>query len=146
MTSGKIPNRLILIGMIAGILTTETLWECIIQNIIVLVILFPFFSISAIGAGDIKCICMAGFFLNSRQFFNSIVYCFIIAAVFSLCKIVWDHSLRKRMKHFFSYLRHCFLCQKFFPYETEYFNQKHTIHLAVPIFLGVLLSVGGTYL
>lgn len=121
---GKIPNWLIFAGVVVGILTTDTIKENLIQAAAALFFLFPFFVIGAVGAGDIKCICMIGLYLDRDLFILSILYSFSIAALIS----------------FF------FILKTFILYKTLKYNKNQIIHLAFPIFCGVLLSSGGTYL
>ena len=121
---GKIPNRLILIGSIVGILGTHELWSQLIQAFAVFLLLFTFFAGGVIGAGDVKCICMIGLYLEQELYITSILSSFFIAALFSVFILLQDLIFTK----------------------SKALQRKHTIHLALPIFLGVLISTGGTYL
>ena len=124
MKKGIIPNWLIFIGMAVGILTTDSIKENIFQAVAALLLFFPFFAIGAIGAGDIKCIFVIGLYLNHGPFILSILYSFSIAALISIFIILRNFIIYKTLKN----------------------NTNQIIHLAVPIFYGVLLSTGGTYL
>lgn len=121
---GKIPNWLIIIGSIAGILNVDRPFEQFIQAVAVFLLLFPFFAGGVIGAGDVKCICMIGLYLEQKLYITSILSSFFIAALFSLFILLQDLIFTK----------------------SKALQRKHTIHLALPIFLGVLISTGGTYL
>lgn len=150
MHSDKIPNWLIVVGIFVGTMTTNDFLGSILSFFVVCLCFFPFFAIGALGAGDIKCIAMTGFYLHADQLVKAIFYIFTIAAVFSLLKIISNKFLQEKIAHFFSYLWRSFRSRTFFPYETEFSDNEtinnHTIHLALPIFLGVFLSVGGTFL
>ena len=147
LKKGKIPNYIIIIGITTGIFTTDNLTESMIQSILITLILFPLFSIKALGAGDIKCIAMTGFYLDTGQFIKSIQICFIIAGIFSFLKIfqiICQKSFREKIYHFFFCLKFFLIGQKNLLFETlspdTSPNTKNTIHLALPIFLGVLIS------
>lgn len=149
LKSDRIPNELIVIGIIGGFLSIQSwdmFWTRLFQVLVIFLLLFPFFSVGLMGAGDIKCICMTGMYFDTGQFASAIAYSFFIAAFFSLCKWIQSYCSKERIAHFLIYLRHSFLCRNLFPYESENRNKNTTIHLALPIFLGVLTSIGGTYL
>lgn len=119
--SGRIPNFLILIGIVAGILTGQPPGNRIPGAIFVIIIFFPFYLMRALGAGDIKCIACVFLYLTTEQFLSMILYTFLTAAVMSVLKII--------------YLR--------FQNREDISLHTLTIHLAFPILAGVLLSTGG---
>ena len=118
-TSGsRIPNSLILIGLAAGIWTTNHLSKSISICIFSILIFSPLFLVGALGAGDIKCLAMMSFYLLPEQLLMTTFYTFLLAALFSIYAL-----FKKRI-----------------------FSRKCKIQLALPMFFGVLISVGGTYL
>lgn len=121
---GKIPNLLIITGSIAGICMAEQPFQGILRILSVIIVFFPFYLVRALGAGDIKCIAMTSLYLTPGQLLRAILYTFLIAALMSVFKIIQVRSRRKEKVP----LR-CL-----------------TIHLAFPIFMGVLLSTGGDLL
>ena len=122
--NGKIPNLLIVTGSIAGILLTKDPYDNILQAVSVIILFFPFYLLRALGAGDIKCIAMTALYLQPDQFQSSILYTFLVAAAISLIKILY---IKFRSKEKISL-------------------HSITIRFALPIFTGVLLSIGGIYL
>lgn len=116
--SSRIPNILILIGLAAGIWTTNHLSRSISICIFSILIFFPLFLVGALGAGDIKCLAMMSFYLLPEQLLMTTFYTFLLAAIFSIFKMIKIHIFSKKLK----------------------------VQLALPMFLGVLISVGGTYL
>ena len=119
--TGKIPNFLILIGSIAGILIGQPPGKKILGTMVVIIIFFPFYLIRALGAGDIKCIACVYLYLTTEQFLSMILYTFLTAAVTAVSKMI---------------------CYKFQHKEIISLRML-TIHLAFPILAGVLLSTGG---
>lgn len=119
LRSNKIPNLLIVFGMIIGIVTTNHLFESISVFVFCILIFFPAFKIRALGAGDIKCIAMMSFYLSRQELLWTLFYSFLIAAVYSIGKILYYRSFQVR---------------------------KRKVRLAFFLFVGALISVGGTYL
>ena len=118
---GKIPNVLILIGSVAGILTGQPPGKKILGAIVVMIIFFPFYLIRALGAGDIKCISCVYLYLTTEKFLSMLLYTFLTAAVMSVIKIIYFKFQNKKTISL----------------------RTLTIHLAFPILAGVLLSTGG---
>ena len=117
-SDSRIPNSLILIGLAAGIWTTNHLSKSISICIFSILIFFPLFLVGALGAGDIKCLAMMSFYLLPEQLLMAMFYTFLLAALLSIFKMLKIGSFSKKLK----------------------------IQLALPMFFGVLISVGGTYL
>ena len=63
--SGKIPNLLILMGSMAGIVMGQQVCCHVLQALFVILLFFPFYLIRALGAGDIKCIAMSSLYLTA---------------------------------------------------------------------------------
>ena len=124
MTKGMIPNWLIAVGCVIGFITAQQRFEKLVLVIIVFIVLFPFFAAGVLGAGDVKCLCMIGLYLERNPFITSILSGFFVAALISFYILLKDFILNK----------------------SKAIEQVHTIHLAGPIFIGVLISTGGTYL
>lgn len=103
---------------------TEHLSDSILRAVFVMIVFFPFYLVKALGAGDIKCIAMVSLYLTSGQLWQTILFTFLIAAVLSMIKII-------HVK---------------FRYKNKTALHNLTIHLAFPIFMGVLLSIGGDLL
>lgn len=124
MKKGIIPNWLMATGCVVGIITAQQRFEKFVLVIIVFIVLFPFYAGGVLGAGDVKCLCMIGLYLEQNQFITSILSGFFVAALISFCILLKDFLLNK----------------------SKALQQIHTIHLAGPIFIGVLISTGGIYL
>ena len=119
LRSNRIPNWLIVIGLVMGIVTTNHFVESISVFIFIILIFFPAFKIGALGAGDIKCIAVMSFYLTPQQMLWTLFYAFLTAAGYAVCKILYYRSLQVR---------------------------KSKIRLALFLFVGTFISVGGTYL
>ncbi len=119
LRSNKIPNLLVLTGTVIGIITTNHFIESISVFIFIILIFFPAFKIGALGAGDIKCIAMMSFYVTRQELLWALFYAFLAAAGYSVCKILYYRSFQVR---------------------------KSKVRLAFFLFVGTLISMGGTYL
>lgn len=117
----RISNRLILVGMgmafvqrlicegISGVLTG------IVQISFPVVVLYLLFLIGALGAGDIKLFSVIGGFVNFKVLLWCMIYAFVIAAVFSLGKVLFYLIYEKRLGW-------------------------HKMHFSIAIFLGLMIA------
>lgn len=119
LRSNKIPNLLIVTGLVLGLISTDHFFESISVFIFIILVFFPAYKIGALGAGDIKCIAIMSFYLTQKELLMALFYAFLVAAGFGVCKIIYYKSLEVR---------------------------KSKIRLAFFLFLGTLISMGGTYL
>lgn len=119
LRNNKIPNLLIITGLVIGAVTTNHIIESISVFLFIILIFFPAFKTGALGAGDIKCIAMMGFYLTRQELLWTLFYTFLTAAVYSAGKCLYYRSVQVR---------------------------KSKIRLAFFLFVGTLISVGGTYL
>lgn len=106
----RISNRLIIIGL--GIALVRRLFcegmtgvlTGIFQISFPIIILYLLFLIGALGAGDIKLFSVIGGFVNFKVLVWCMVYAFIVAAVFSLGKILYfaikERELKLHKMHF----------------------------------------------
>ena len=120
-----IPNGLILVGIVAGISYTvrsDGLWYlALLDGLILLFVLYPFYMIGAFGGGDVKLLAVVGIFLGLEMGVNVVVLSLMAGAVCSVLKILYE-LFRKKWLSF-----------------------KHLyIHFSLPIFIGtILVHFGG---
>ena len=151
---GKIPNVLILAGCCYGmvrIMKDGNILSSIPGILFPFIILFPLFQIGVIGAGDIKLFSMLGFYFSFMEVIFCIFASFVFGAMISVISFIRYENFLERMTYLFSYLKECLRMGHFRYY---YLNSKgeevsvdkernSKIHLAFPIFISVLLQVGG---
>ena len=100
----KIPNRLILIGLGAGLL-----WRVLLEGatgivtgllsfLLPILFLYFFFLLGALGAGDIKLFSIIAIFLNVKQILWCGLWMFIIGGIWSLICVIHNLLCRKREK------------------------------------------------
>lgn len=100
VTSGKISNRLILTGLVVGLVRrllqegSAGLLTGVIQISLPVIVLYLFFLWGALGAGDIKLFSLIGSFVTLSELKICIIAAFILGAVWSLFRMI-----KKGSKH-----------------------------------------------
>mgnify|MGYP003402813339 FL=1 len=160
---GKIPNWIIVFGILSGLFTSFikggyiSLLEGLGAMILPVLLLYPVFVIGGIGAGDLKLFSVVGSFLGFRGVLISLIIAFFIGSIISIVKMIRFHNFKERIYYFFSYMADVLLKGKWKLYETELKESsennlfqkistdfpKYKIHFALPIFLGVITYIGG---
>ena len=149
---GVIPNRLIILGFVLGLLRLiiqKEIYGLILHlpGIMVPILLFyPIFKIGGLGGGDIKLFSLLGIYLSFWQLIYSILLTFIIGAFFSLLKMVLNHNFNQRISYLFSYIQQIIKSGTIHYYypktEQEKLIKKTKIRLAGPILLAVVITGG----
>ena len=97
----RIYNGWIFLGILTGLFfhMQEDGWygvgSAVIPMLIPFVLLYPIYKIGALGAGDIKLFMASGSFLTTEQSVHVIIVSFIIAALFSLMKMISEKMVKK---------------------------------------------------
>ncbi len=159
----RIPNWIVVFGIISGFIISfihggmGLFLEGLLGMVLPVIILYPVFMIGAIGAGDLKLFAVVGSYLGIKGITISFIIAFIVGAIISLVKMLRFHNFKERIYYFFSYMADIFLKGKWRLYEVtegQAGNQnlagedslnfpKYKIHFALPIFLGVVIYMGG---
>lgn len=160
---GRIPNWIILFGVISGLLISFLhggigfFLEALGGMFLPVVLLYPAFVIGGLGAGDLKLFAVVGSYLGIKGVLISLIIAFVVGAIVSLVKMIRFHNFKERIYYFFSYVTDIFFKGKWKLYEmTEGETSdgrdttensldfpKHKIHFALSILLGVVVYVGG---
>lgn len=147
----KIHNDIILSGLLLGCLQNVFLSGLsgflffIIGVILPLLFLFPLFLFRMMGAGDLKMLAVVGGYFGSLAVIKCILFSFLFAALYAVCKLLLYQNLRARMKYFHSYISCFILTKKINPYERFHGETAHLIHFSIPVFLSAVLHIGGFY-
>lgn len=152
---GKIPNALVLSGCCYGLvrlLKDGNVINYIPGILFSIIMFFPFYRIGVIGAGDIKLLSMLGFYFSFSELIFCVFASFAIGALVSIISFIRYDNFFERMSYLFSYLNECFRVGYFQYYylnskEEAYKDKKSLskIHFAFPIFISVLLHIGGVF-
>lgn len=154
---GKIPNIFIFTGCCYGLVRLLYYGEVLkfLPGIFFpIIVLFPFYKIGVIGAGDIKLFSVLGFYFPFMESVFCIFTSFLIGAVISIISFIHYGNFGERMTYFFSYLKECIYLGHFRYYYLDskgrrICDMKHDnskIHFAIPIFISVLFHLGGVFL
>lgn len=104
-----------------------------------LFLLFPFFSIGALGAGDYKLLVIL--MLRIEKPFVFLFEVFITAALLSLIQMLKNRNLKIRLNFFLAYLNQVLNSQKLTPYHSPTLKARekanYSIHFTIPIFVVV---------
>ena len=118
----------------------------VVRCVGIILLLYPLFRIGAIGAGDVKLYGICAGYYPGEKFLYFFFVSLLIAAMISLLKMFRESMVKERMIYFLDYVFSVMQSGKFQLYiqnETE--RRKASICLAGPIFLSVLLGMGGVY-
>jgi prepilin peptidase CpaA len=149
LKTGKIPNGLIVTGLI---------WGCVYQLFdqgwmggivflggvgLPLLLLGIVYYFRMIGAGDIKLLCVVGGFLGPSACFSCIAVAILIGGVISLAIMLRRHSISQRILYFSDYIHSYSIEKQWKPYLKET-SEADRFCFSVPILLGILYYfVGG---
>lgn len=165
--SGKIPRQLTGFGMLisqAWLLYHASVYEALtalLNGLMIMVILYPLFTIGALGAGDIKLIMILPAYMNFSDSVFSVFLAFAAGALAGCIKLALSGSLIVRLKNFLKYVIRISQTKKLEIYDfpsscvTETDKgyrtgvtagkgslKKHQIHFSVPVLIGVIIQMG----
>lgn len=143
----KIPNFLIIVGSIACLITRFAMngfygiGEALLCCILICLLMFPFFLIHGIGAGDVKLFCMMALYLDVKTSLKCFAVTFVIAAVIAVTKMVLQKNLVGRVIKIWYYLQGLLLTNHFEAFEEKSYMkaQRNVIRLSIPAFMSVLI-------
>ncbi len=157
LSETRIPNLLILFGLISGIfyrvlcLGDRNYLSLILEILFPVLIFFPLFLIRAMGAGDIKLFAVTGAFFTFRENIKCIVLAILLGGVIAFIKILIHKNIRERWKYMLSYFANVIkwaIAGQFYgmpyaePGKTEDVK-KAGIKFSLPILLGAIMVMGG---
>ena len=94
-----------------------------------------------LGAGDIKLLCVIGFFLGAERLLSCLFYALVVGAGISLCILLHRRLLLERMAYFLNYVEETMQKGRITPYLIPGFDRPENIHFTIPVFISVILSV-----
>ena len=146
LTTDRIDNRLILSGLCLGTgmrLLTEgpTCLVAVFGNILFpVVVLYLFYLVGALGAGDIKLFSLIGSFVQFKTLVIAMGVSLVCGAMEALVFLACQNSVFRGLKWGFSYLTGLLHGQK--PIAARDSKARgRGIHFTVPILIGTVASV-----
>lgn len=144
ITSMRISNRLIIMGlflsMAFGIVLggMPRIIQVLLNISIPVIMLYLFYLIGVLGAGDIKLFSVIGGFTNLKTLTDCVLAAFVAGAVIAVLKMLYMRNLR------ISLLKHRFLRElfsgKFSSYRNGWVQEQNLMHFSVAVLLGMLYA------
>lgn len=102
------------------------------------------FLIGALGAGDIKLFAVLGGIMGVRQVLQCMLWAFLLGGALSIIIFLSDGGIFGRLAYFVQYFQSLFITKQIRPYREDKFRGAY-IHFTVPVFMSVLLYMGGIF-
>ncbi len=143
LRSYKIPNLLIVIGLMMGISWSfySGSWNGLLESaagiVLPIVVLFLLHQLRMLGAGDIKLFSVIGGFVG-HPVWVIILYSFIAGGILAAIQMLYRRILVDRMKSFWNYFHTCYQTRQIVPYNSGFDqgNTGNTIHFSIAICMG----------
>jgi len=105
-------------------------------------ILFVFYALRMLGAGDIKLFSAIGATMGVRFVLSAIAFSFMAGGVMALIILSINRNWKNRILYLFNYLKCCFLANSLLPYtDFEEKNDGGKFHFTYAISCGVIMSL-----
>lgn len=148
----RIPNCLIAIMAAAGLVLrcrsegSSGAFAFMGGAILIMALLYPFFKIGAVGAGDVKLFGVTAGFLPFDKILYFSFFSMLAAAIFSMIKLRYKKCLKERLCILFAYLKNVMNGGEIGSYPVHGGGKNRvSICLSGPVLLSVLLLLGGVY-
>ena len=148
----KIPNFLIAFMAVIGV--GWRFWEGGIcgalsylgETVLIMSLLYPFFKIGSIGAGDVKLLGVSAGYLPFSKILIFLFISLLISAMISLLKMWNESNIRERLHYLTAYLADVARSGRWKLYlENERDKRAVGICLSGPVLVSILLYMGGVY-
>lgn len=148
----RIPNFLIAFMAVLGV--GWRFWESggygalsyLGEAVLIMCLLYPFFKIGSIGAGDVKLLGVSAGYLPCSRILMFLFFSLLISAMISLFKMWKESNMQERMRYLFAYLTDVARSGRWHLYlENEREKQAVGICLSGPVLISILLYWGGVY-
>lgn len=148
----KIPNLCILTGTLYGLVMACVSYSAVevlgafAAAAVIFAGLYPFYLIGGLGAGDIKLLMMTAFFIRGGHLLTKyLLGTFVLAALFSIVKMLLFAESRERLFYLGGYLKKAALTGSIDNYIVDKTNKRCLIRLSIPAFISLLAMWAGIY-
>lgn len=133
----------IALGLISNYLYlgTEGLFSSLAGMISPIILLFIFFALNMLGAGDIKLFSAIGSIMGLNFVLYSILYSFIAGGIIAVGILIARKIFKARLKYIHEYLKNCFLTFSIKPYQESFENKDSVFHFTYAIVFGTITAV-----
>ncbi|MCR5279971.1 MAG: A24 family peptidase [Lachnospiraceae bacterium] len=150
----KIPNIILILLLLIQVLSRffqtiaegfsidlEDLIPRYLTVILIFVILYFFFSIGTLGAGDVKLITLIALSVTNPLKF--VLLTFITGSVLAIFQMLRNGNSRKRLKMLTAYICNLVCMGRAIPYyftkDEPSEKKKYSVHLSIPIFIAYMI-------
>ena len=151
LMEGKVDNRWLLFGLAAGCIARLQLYgpagmpEGLLGLLAAFALTGWLHIFHMLGAGDIKLICVLGFFLGPGRILLCLFYSLIAGAAVSLWILYRRGILMERANYFMNYAQEVIRTRQITPYLHRGMERPENIHFTIPVLCGLVLGVLGWY-
>lgn len=157
--SYKVNNKLILMGMAAGIVFSiweggvYGIWNFLSGFMIPILILYVFFTLKMFGAGDIKTLAVIGGLFGTKFVLSCMLYSLFAGGVVCILSMLKSKNLSSicyrlfhRFHYFFQYISRCVVTKKIGVYNVaEAKEEGAAVHFTIAILIGFLVTLASMY-
>lgn len=111
----------------------------------IMLLMYPFFRIGVLGAGDVKLFGVAAGYYPIDKIFSFLFFSMLIAAIFSVIRVVRERNARERLQYFCEYCGDVIRSGNWRLYFGETDAKFTGICLSGPVLFSTLLYWGGVY-
>ena len=146
----KIANGAIVIFIFIGLIYQTTIHGVvgIVEYLkgagVPLLLLFVLFVFRMLGPGDIKLLSALGGIMGIGAILKCIVLSFIFGAILAIAILVLCGNLGQRIRYFIEYITRFLQTKEIAAYYRPGM-QMENFHFSIPIFMSIILYVGGIY-
>ncbi len=106
-----------------------------------IILLFIFFALKMLGAGDIKLFSAIGSIMGLNFVLYSMVYSFIFGGIFAIGILIGRRIFKTRLKYIRDYFLNCFLTFSIKPYQESFENKESVFHFTYAIICGTVTTI-----
>lgn len=118
----------------------------LLSAMVFVICLYPLFKIGVLGAGDVKLYGVCAGYLPEKKVLYFLFCSLLVAAIFSLIKLLVERNVRERLQYFAEYIMDVARSGQWRLYmENEREYRRTGVCLAGPILCSVILYMGGVY-
>lgn len=147
----RIPNLLLVTMIVAGVRQsiseqgTEGAAGFVLRILCVMMSMYIFFKIGAMGAGDVKLFGVCAGYLPGDKVLFFLFFSLLIGAGISLLKMVMEQNAKERLQYLVAYIAEVVCTGNWRLYVANRQEQRSSVCLAGPVLCSVLMYAGGIY-
>ncbi len=146
----KIPNRLILCGLIWAFLcclfrdgAPGVLLDGVLGFLLPILLLGPLCALRMIGGGDVKLLAVIGLQLGAGNSFRVLYTSFLFGALWSVCLVIRRKNLFSRLHILYRYIGHVMAGEKLLPYHPGRSDPSGEFCFALPVLAALCTLIMG---